>query len=123
LTKIVSFRFNQGGKEENAIVTSTGQYVIAWDFAKVKKGQFDKYEIKKYIAFFVKFGGHILTLYLRYTDEEIVRCPPLFHHQVLTPFSHTRSLRCRMMFWLSTRITSRNRPEVPLEDNSRADQT
>jgi hypothetical protein len=29
-------------------VTSTGQYVIAWDFAKVKKGQMDKYEIKKY---------------------------------------------------------------------------
>ena len=42
-------RFNQGeGQEENAIVTSTGQFVIAWDFAKVKKGHLDKYEIKKY---------------------------------------------------------------------------
>jgi hypothetical protein len=42
-------RFNQGeGQEENAIVTSTGQYVIAWDFAKVKKGRLDQYEIKKY---------------------------------------------------------------------------
>ncbi|KAH7920171.1 VID27-domain-containing protein [Leucogyrophana mollusca] len=42
-------RFNTGeGQEENAIVTATGQYVIAWDFAKVKKGQLDKYEIKKY---------------------------------------------------------------------------
>ncbi|KAI0832397.1 VID27 cytoplasmic protein [Trametes gibbosa] len=42
-------RFNMGeGKDENAIVTSTGQYVVAWDFAKVKKGQLDKYEIKKY---------------------------------------------------------------------------
>ncbi|KAI0307163.1 VID27 cytoplasmic protein [Multifurca ochricompacta] len=42
-------RFNAGeGQEENAIVTSTGQYVIAWDFAKVKRGQMDKYEIKKY---------------------------------------------------------------------------
>ncbi|KXN89646.1 Vacuolar import and degradation protein 27, partial [Leucoagaricus sp. SymC.cos] len=42
-------RFNQGeGQEENAIVTSTGQFVIAWDFAKVKKGFLDKYEIKKY---------------------------------------------------------------------------
>ncbi|RDX55595.1 VID27 cytoplasmic protein [Lentinus brumalis] len=42
-------RFNVGeGQEENAIVTSTGQYVVAWDFAKVKKGQLDKYEIKKY---------------------------------------------------------------------------
>lgn len=41
-------RFNTGeGQEENAIVTSTGQFVIAWDFAKVKKGHLDKYEIKK----------------------------------------------------------------------------
>lgn len=32
-------RFNQGeGQEENAIVTATGKYVIAWDFKKVKKG-------------------------------------------------------------------------------------
>ena len=36
--------------EENAIVTSTGQYVVAWDFAKVKKGQLDKYEIKKCVC-------------------------------------------------------------------------
>jgi hypothetical protein len=34
-------------QEENAIVTSTGPYVIAWDFSKVKKGYLDKYEIKK----------------------------------------------------------------------------
>ncbi|KAI0750701.1 VID27 cytoplasmic protein [Daedaleopsis nitida] len=54
-------RFNMGeDTEENAIVTSTGQYVVAWDFAKVKKGQLDKYEIKKYDQFVVqdsfKFG-------------------------------------------------------------------
>ncbi|KAI0774253.1 VID27 cytoplasmic protein [Fomes fomentarius] len=54
-------RFNMGeGKEENAIVTSTGQYVVAWDFAKVKKGHLDKYEIKKYDQYVVqdnfKFG-------------------------------------------------------------------
>ncbi|KAJ7665555.1 VID27 cytoplasmic protein [Mycena rosella] len=42
-------RFNQSETEsENAIVTSTGQFVIAWDFNKVKKGLLDKYEIKKY---------------------------------------------------------------------------
>ncbi|KAJ6515828.1 VID27 cytoplasmic protein-domain-containing protein [Mycena sanguinolenta] len=42
-------RFNQSETDvENAIVTSTGQYVIAWDFNKVKKGLLDKYEIKKY---------------------------------------------------------------------------
>ena len=37
-------------QEENAIVTSTGAYVVAWDFAKVKKGQLDKYEIKKCVC-------------------------------------------------------------------------
>ncbi len=43
------YSFNQGeGKVENAIVTSTGQFVIAWDFAKGKKGFLDRYEIKKY---------------------------------------------------------------------------
>ena len=42
-------RFNLGeGQEENAIVTSSGQFVIAWDFAKVKKGQINQYEIKIY---------------------------------------------------------------------------
>lgn len=60
--------FNQGeGQEENAIVTSSGQYVIAWDFAKVKKGKLDQYEIKKYEDHVVqdnfKFGD----------DKEIVR--------------------------------------------------
>ncbi|PPQ94030.1 hypothetical protein CVT25_009878 [Psilocybe cyanescens] len=42
-------RFNQiEGRDENAIVTSSGQFVIAWDLAKVKKGKYDQYEIKKY---------------------------------------------------------------------------
>ncbi|KJA30217.1 hypothetical protein HYPSUDRAFT_61060 [Hypholoma sublateritium FD-334 SS-4] len=42
-------RFNQKeGQDENAIVTSTGQFVIAWDLAKLKKGKYDSYEIKKY---------------------------------------------------------------------------
>jgi len=54
-------RFNQGaGQEESAIVTSTGQFVIAWDFKKVKKGHLDQYEIKKYEDYVVqdnfKFG-------------------------------------------------------------------
>lgn len=36
-------------QEENAIVTSTGEYVVAWDFNKVKKGHLDKYHIKKWV--------------------------------------------------------------------------
>ncbi|KAI0699460.1 VID27 cytoplasmic protein [Cytidiella melzeri] len=42
-------RFNTGeGQQENAIITSTGEFVVAWDFGKVKKGLLDRYEIKKY---------------------------------------------------------------------------
>jgi len=45
------FRFNMGAdQEENAIVTSTGEYVVAWDFNKVKKGYLDKYHIKKCVS-------------------------------------------------------------------------
>lgn len=41
-------RFNKGeGQDENAIVTSSARYVIAWDFAKVKKNKLDSYVIKK----------------------------------------------------------------------------
>ncbi|KAF8655245.1 hypothetical protein AX16_003149 [Volvariella volvacea WC 439] len=48
-------RFNQGeGQVENAIVTSTGQYVVAWDFNKVKRGRLDVYEIKKYEDYVVQ---------------------------------------------------------------------
>lgn len=47
-------RFNQGeGLEENAIVTSTGHFVVAWDFKKVKNGQLDKYEIKKCVPVYI----------------------------------------------------------------------
>ncbi|KAF9510843.1 hypothetical protein BS47DRAFT_1377366 [Hydnum rufescens UP504] len=42
-------RFNTGPDQvEKSIVTSSGPYVIAWDFNRVKKGQKDKYEIKQY---------------------------------------------------------------------------
>ncbi|KAG9040208.1 hypothetical protein FRB95_000137 [Tulasnella sp. JGI-2019a] len=42
-------RFNTGpGLDETTIITSSGQYIVAWDFLKVKKGILDKYEIRKY---------------------------------------------------------------------------
>ncbi|QRV72435.1 vacuolar import and degradation protein 27 [Ceratobasidium sp. AG-Ba] len=42
-------RFNSGPEaEEQYIVTSTGNFVIAWDFRKVKKGRLDRYDIKQY---------------------------------------------------------------------------
>ncbi|KAL0070704.1 Vacuolar import and degradation protein 27 [Marasmius tenuissimus] len=59
------FNFNEG-QEENAIVTSTGPFVIAWDFAKVKKGVVDKYEIKKYEDAVVQDNWRINS------DQEII---------------------------------------------------
>ncbi|KAF8591590.1 VID27-domain-containing protein [Ramaria rubella] len=42
-------RFNSTeGQEENLIVTGNGQFVIAWDFNKVKRGKLDKYDIQWY---------------------------------------------------------------------------
>lgn len=59
-------------------MTSTGQYVIAWDFAKVKKGQLDKYEIKKHEDLVVqdnfRFGDdkNIVRSPCSWTDEQFV---------------------------------------------------
>ncbi|KIJ56867.1 hypothetical protein M422DRAFT_57472 [Sphaerobolus stellatus SS14] len=43
-------RFNstEAGQEENLIVTGNGQFVVAWDFSKVKRGRLDKYVIQWY---------------------------------------------------------------------------
>lgn len=45
-------RFNMGeGQEENAIITSTGRYVVAFDFTKVKKKKLGSYVIKRCVLF------------------------------------------------------------------------
>ena len=45
---IIESRFNIcEGQEENAIVTSTGRFVVAWDFHRLKKGKCDSYVIKQ----------------------------------------------------------------------------
>lgn len=42
-------RFNSGqGELEKSIITSTGPYVITWNFRKVKGGRLHEYSIKKY---------------------------------------------------------------------------
>jgi hypothetical protein len=47
--QLTCFRFNTGpDSQETTIVTSSGPFVIAWNFNQVKKGRVDKYEIKKY---------------------------------------------------------------------------
>lgn len=46
-TKARFNNFNCSGQEETGIVTSTGDYLIAWNFKKVKRGQLSSYSIKK----------------------------------------------------------------------------
>ena len=72
---VYACRFNQGeGQVENAIITSTGQYVIAWDFEKVKKGKLDKYDIKKSVATpaLLRLGTGVLSCFtFRYEDHVV----------------------------------------------------
>lgn len=71
------------GQDENAIVTSTGQFVIAWDFAKVKKGMLDRYEIKKY-------EDKVVQDNFKFNDDkEIVRSLRFFSF----------GSRCRFITW------------------------
>lgn len=45
--KFTPARFNLGeNSQENAIITSTGKYVIIWSFNSIKKGRLDSYKIK-----------------------------------------------------------------------------
>jgi hypothetical protein len=52
-------------------VTSTGKYVIAWDFAKVKKGQLDKYDIKKSVFLVLVVLRFLLNAVRRYEDHVV----------------------------------------------------
>lgn len=55
-------RFNTGVNEtEKTIVTSTGKYVVTWNFRRLKQGRTDDYSIKQYdsrvVADNFKFGA------------------------------------------------------------------
>ncbi|KAL2916295.1 Vacuolar import and degradation protein 27 [Polyrhizophydium stewartii] len=41
-------RFNTGDSLERTIVTSTGSYIITWNFRQVKNGKLNDYSVKKY---------------------------------------------------------------------------
>ena len=46
--KFTPAKFNAGISEaERSIITSSGEYVVAWNFRKVKNGQLDAYTIKR----------------------------------------------------------------------------
>ena len=53
-------KFSTGQDEEKTIITSTGPYVITWNFRRVKAGHLYDYQIKKYaeevVADSFKFG-------------------------------------------------------------------
>jgi hypothetical protein len=41
-------KFNTGEGLEKTIVTSTGPYIVTWNFRAVKSGRFTEYKIKRY---------------------------------------------------------------------------
>ena len=83
-------RFNTGPDQETSIVTSTGQYIITWNFKKVKKGRLYDYHIKKYddviVAEGFKYGmGEDIIV----TLPEHVEC--VRKSQLKTPLKALRS--------------------------------
>jgi len=49
--KFTPAKFNAGISEaERSIITSSGEYVVAWNFRKVKNGQLDAYTIKRCVG-------------------------------------------------------------------------
>lgn len=54
-------KFNQGESEETNIVTSTGPYVVTFNFKRIKAGRLDAYKIQRYddkiVADQFKYGG------------------------------------------------------------------
>ena len=87
------------GKEENAIVTSTGEYVVAWDFAKVKKGQLDKYEIKKCVCCFILPFASPLPPDSR---PPHLRSPSLVRARLIYTGAGTTSWSCKTISSLAT---------------------
>ena len=87
-------------QEENAIVTSTGEYVVAWDFNKVKKGHLDKYHIKKCVLstsiltpphlahgpYVSRYEDRVVQDNFKFGDDkEIVRLDPISAVHVTAP--------------------------------------
>lgn len=70
-------KFSTGQDEEKAIVTSTGPYVITWNFRRVKSGRLYDYSIKKYaqdvVADNFKFGQDRSIIVALPTDVQMVR--------------------------------------------------
>jgi len=64
--KFTPARFNVGEKEnERSIVTSTGPYVITWNFRKVKQNKLNEYTMKKY-------GDVVVADHFRYNQDSAV---------------------------------------------------
>lgn len=78
MARAISFtpaRFNTGEGDEKFIVTSTGPWVISWNFQKVINGQLSSYTIKKYendvVADNFKFGQSNIIVALKDNVEMI----------------------------------------------------
>lgn len=101
-------RFNTGVNEaEKTIVTSTGKYVVTWNFRRLKQGRTDDYSIKQYdsrvVADNFKFGA----------DKNIIVA--LEHNVIMankkdlakvSQQSGITSAECRLICPAYTRVTS-----------------
>lgn len=69
-------KFSTGQDEEKTIITSTGPYVITWNFRRVKAGRLYDYTIKKYtqnvVADNFKFGQDRSIIVALPTDVQMV---------------------------------------------------
>ncbi|KWU45689.1 VID27-domain-containing protein, partial [Rhodotorula sp. JG-1b] len=80
-------KFNAGlsGEPERTIVTSTGPFIVAWNFRQVKSGNINNYTLRRFseevVADNFKFGG----------DREIVSSGGTWHKVERASVQHARS--------------------------------
>lgn len=67
----IRFNSTEEGGEENLIVTGNGQFVIAWDFKKIKKGILDKYHIKWYYRSSSSWVSSFHQFFFRYPKRVV----------------------------------------------------
>lgn len=102
--KFTTARFNTGEGEEKTIVTSTGPYVITWNFRRVKLGHLTSYQIKKYSDVVVsdqfQYGNdrsivvalpHDVTMATKMSSPNVVLKKEYERNQLQTPTKNLKS--------------------------------
>lgn len=78
LTPLWIRRFNAAlsGEPERTIVTSTGPFIVAWNFRQVKSGNISNYTLRRFsedvVADNFKFGGDRDIVSISYTRQQVL---------------------------------------------------